>query len=870
MKLSARSLWTAFWVVMIFMASSFSMNAQKHNKYADSYNFRKGIEAFEARDTEKAEEAFIKEVGEHPTNGYAYLYIAHIQFVNAEYGEALSSIEQALKYIPKKDKEYKSACYYKRAGIYQALNKLDQAISDFTTAISYDREDEDSYWERAQIYYEQGKYDLADADYREMQKIDQNSAMTFMGLGRNELHRKNFQNAVDIFDNVVALYSDYSSGYAFRAEAYMGLGKYMEAASDVVKALELDYNDKAFGLMVSVADSAFVQMNIKLKAMAVTDSNNSYWPYCLGVINEHTKKYQDAITSYLKAIKLDESDMIYSRVSKCYEGMGEWASAIEYIDKAIALDEKDTDYLLSKADLYYEAGQPDTAIRVMDQYIDAVPDYAGGYYYRGWYKDNVKDVDGAIEDYTTVLTLDPDISSALLLRGTMYLLKDEADLAKKDFELVLQKDTVADNGSNAMYALFHLGRVEEAVQWMDKIMETHDDEGVWYEAACLYSLMGETEKSLYYLEESLKRGNKSYHHMMLDDDMDNVRTSDEFTALMAKYFPQETESGLTDSTLIEYTERVVEVPFTRQGGVTQVKCNINGLPLHFIFDTGAADVSISRVEATFMFKNNYLSPDDVIGKARYVDANGDISVGTVLNIKKITFGGLVLENVRAGVVESNNAPLLLGQSVLNRLGKIEIDYDKSVLKITSKEKVTLSRVSGEHNGHKYVDLGLSVKWATCNIGASSPEEYGDYFAWGETSTKNSFTEGKRKASAKSDISGNPLYDAARANWDGAWRMPTKAEYQELIDNCTWTWTTYAGKEGFVVTSKKNGNSIFLPAAGFKNDTALIGAGERSVYWSSTHHESYASYVYKLDLSCDVKEIGPLGPFFGLTVRPVTE
>jgi len=90
----------------------------------------------------------------------------------------------------------------------------------------------------------------------------------------------------------------------------MGLGKYMEAASDIVKALELDYDNKAFRLMVDVADSAFVQINTKLKAKAVTDSNNSYWPYCLGVINEHTKRYTDAITNYLKASKLDEDAVV--------------------------------------------------------------------------------------------------------------------------------------------------------------------------------------------------------------------------------------------------------------------------------------------------------------------------------------------------------------------------------------------------------------------------------------------------------------------------------------------------------------------------------------------------------------------------------
>ena len=540
MKISSRLLWVVFAIMLI--VCPVSLNAQKYNKYGDSYNFRKGMEALDERDSKKAEDSFRKEIDEHPENGYAYLYLAHIQQHNEEYGKALSSVDNALKYIPKKDKEYKGACHYKRAGIYRALDKYDEAILDYTMAISYNPDDEDSFWERAQIYFEQEKYDLADADYRAMQKLDANSPLSFMGLGRNEVKRGNFQNAVDLYDHVVALYPEYESGYSFRAEAYMGLKRYMEAASDIVKALELDYDNKAFGLMIEIADSAFVQISTKLKAMAVTDANSAYWPYCLGVINEHVKKYNDAITNYLKASKLDEDAMTYSRISSCYEDMGEWASAIEYMDKAISLDPKDTDYVLYKANIYYEAGQIQTAIEVMDQYIELVPDYAGGYYRRGWFKDNIKDIDGAIEDYTTSITLDSDYPYAIMSRGNMYLLKGENELAKKDFEMVVQKDTIPEEGSCTMYALMHLGRNDEAIEWMNKMLESSEEEGVRYEAACLYSLMGDIEKSLYYLEESLKRGNKSYHHMMTDDDIDNIRNLDAFKALMEKYFPQENKS----------------------------------------------------------------------------------------------------------------------------------------------------------------------------------------------------------------------------------------------------------------------------------------------------------------------------------------
>ena len=137
--------------------------------------------------------------------------------------------------------------------------------------------------------------------------------------------------------------------------------------------------------------------------------------------------------------------------------------------------------------------------------------------------------------------------------------------------------------------------------------------------------------------------------------------------------------------LSEYIEKVVEIPFTRSNGVTKVKCTINELPLQFVFDTGASTVSISSVEATFMYKNDYLTAKDFVGKTQFVDANGDISIGTIINLRKVSFGGLELENVRASVVANDAAPLLLGQSILSRLGKVEIDNEHNVLKITTKE-----------------------------------------------------------------------------------------------------------------------------------------------------------------------------------------
>ncbi len=181
--------------------------------------------------------------------------------------------------------------------------------------------------------------------------------------------------------------------------------------------------------------------------------------------------------------------------------------------------------------------------------------------------------------------------------------------------------------------------------------------------------------------------------------------------------------------------------------------------------------------------------------------------------------------------------------------------------------------SGYINGHEYVDLGLpsGLKWATCNVGASSPSGYGNYYAWGETSTKSEYTPSNSKTygdSSYGNIGGNSGTDAACANWGSTWRLPTKAECEELKDRCTWTWTTQGGHNGYKVKGP-NGNTIFLPAAGFRSGTSLIIAGDRGYYWISTPY-SDSSYAYYLYFNNSDRDVDWDSRYDGRSVRPVSE
>ena len=191
-----------------------------------------------------------------------------------------------------------------------------------------------------------------------------------------------------------------------------------------------------------------------------------------------------------------------------------------------------------------------------------------------------------------------------------------------------------------------------------------------------------------------------------------------------------------------------------------------------------------------------------------------------------------------------------------------------------------------NNGHEYVDLGLSVKWATCNVGASKPEEYGDYFAWGETQPKDYYdwstykwcngsydTLTKYNTNSSDGTVDNKTTldlsdDAARANWGGSWRMPTSAEQDELCNNCTWTCTKINGVEVYKVTSNINGNFIFLPIAGYRRYSDLKYAGGYGDYWSSSLDTDNPKGAYELSLCSDHVGRSSESSCYGLSVRPV--
>ena len=189
----------------------------------------------------------------------------------------------------------------------------------------------------------------------------------------------------------------------------------------------------------------------------------------------------------------------------------------------------------------------------------------------------------------------------------------------------------------------------------------------------------------------------------------------------------------------------------------------------------------------------------------------------------------------------------------------------------NKEDWNLEPAGGDlaalNNGHSYVDLGLSVKWASCNIGATDPWEAGNFFAWGETTSKESFTtDTYTHPEAESLTLTN---DAAFTNWGGTWRMPTAKEIQELLDKCNWRYAKYPNSNvyGYKVTSRVEGftrNYIFLPVTGYKDGAGLCST-DAGYYWSANSNKAYPKSLY---FTSRKNECQDANPYYGYAVRAV--
>ena len=663
---------------------------------AQSYNFEQGVKAYDNGDIDKALDYFGREINDNPKAALSLYYRAIIYNYRDQNSFALRDINNSIKYFSSKDKILLSGAHRLRGDIYHKIENHEKTFEDYAMALKLSPENPQIYIDRAQIYFDLNQYSKAESDYKKALEIDESLVVPYAGLGRNYINQKKYSEAEKILNQLIRLSPEYTAGYKFRARVYFEQNKFDEAINDIFYGFQLDDTDKGMrSLFITYSEKNYPLAFSKVNAQISSHPEKDLWYFIRAQLFEDKYNHLAAISDYNKLIELSDiaykSDILSYRAI-CYKNAGMYEQSIADFTEALSIDSTNAYYYSRRGDVKRLAGNYKGAKDDFTKAISIEPRDSWFYYRRGWIEEGyLKNIESGLNDYNVAISIDKDYAYTYLNRGRLYenQLRNPTK-AREDFNRILLLDTlIHENGNCRQYALFHLVRIDESIQWLNKIIEQYPTDGNYYDACCLYSLMNKPNEAIAKLKLAFENGYRDFIHLADDRDLDNIHNLTEFKNLVAEW-KAIFEESLKSEFVVKKEEtdvvfQTVSIPMKVSGtGTYEVPCKINELKLNLIFDTGASDITISKTEAEFMLKNDYLSKNDITGTSSYMIANGDIEIGTTIIFRKVDFGGLILKNVKASVIENKNAPLLFGQSALSKYGKITIDNEKKIISITAK------------------------------------------------------------------------------------------------------------------------------------------------------------------------------------------
>lgn len=464
---------------------------------------------------------------------------------NDNYVEALDYCSRAIEHHTRKSRYDDSWLYYCRGNIEALLGKYNDAIADFTEALELTPKKD--YQHRAQILYNmsgchyfKGDYKRVEADLVQALEYDQGKLRVeiIYALGDLCVEMQEYDNALLSADVMIQMGENPAYAHYLKAYAYLGLEDY-EAAIDNAIAMamyslrpvdeyELEWilwHDVEYArkrLHESIVED--VNNERVHQHLAIAEALHDY-EVMLPLIEVFSKNYDEEqgliwLTQYsANAGKYDEAALNITTLMEGAEG-------------------EDLYFLTAERCGYYRlAGEYDKALADASRLIELIPEEVYGYYTRGWIYELMGDDDAAMADYNQGIEVDDTYAYIYLMRGEQYLKMGETELAKADFERVLELDTEVTDGSCRHYALHFLGRKDEAIEWMERIIDADPyNHGYRYDEACLYARMGNVKRALDALRMALYYGYKSKAHIENDDELDPIRHTEAYKTLMNEYF----------------------------------------------------------------------------------------------------------------------------------------------------------------------------------------------------------------------------------------------------------------------------------------------------------------------------------------------
>ena len=658
----------------------------------NDYYFRRYNELInESNDVDKAMDLLNKQLELTPRSVEVLLERSKLYSYKKEYGKAISDVNDVIKYNNRKTSVNDYIPYVWRSDYYESIEEFDKALNDAAQAYKLALKNKNAPKDEirqigshyASLLYGNLRADEAKKIYNQLIQFDETDVDSQCELAFIHMQDEDYDKAAYLLNQAQKYDPTYSKIYLYQILVYCDLEQWENATDACILYFETDDAPESQWMFPAMSRCpAYALAQIK---DAINNSEYSaawrrlQWDFLI-VLHYYEQAIKE-MDSYEK--DLGGYEALYYQRAECYSELGLMDKAIDEISKAMDDDEPDYVYLCERGDYYRLAGKYKEAIEDFSAAIREEPTRSYAYYKRGWCYDLSGDTAKALASYNTGIGVESDDCWLLLMRGELYLGMGDTARANADFRQVLKYDNIVTSNSCRHYALHFLGRDEEAIEWMNKIIEEDpNDVGNYYDRACLFSRIGRLDEAVKYLIECLDYGYYSITHIEHDDDMDPIRDRDDFKEAIAKAkerINNRLDEYNIESPYIEHGE--YEIPFKRRGGVLEIQCELNGLRLPMIFDTGASEISISKTEGDFMLKNRYLSEKDIKGKKYFQNADGKVSECNAIVIHEVKIGDIVLNDVEGSITNSSNAPLLIGQSVLKQLGNITVDYERGVIVI---------------------------------------------------------------------------------------------------------------------------------------------------------------------------------------------
>lgn len=670
------------------LTSAFSLPAQDNR--TETSNFQNACDALSEKRYSDAYEYLQKEINADPGNGYAYCLTAILNYQTGQYQNTVLDATKAIEHLPSSDKTNTAKTYYFRALAHEALGHKESALKDYSSSIDLCPKETAFLLARGKFYFSIENYDKSDTDYRRVLALDSESITAMLGLGRNNVGRRLYKEAINYFTRIANNYPDASEPYAYRAEAFLLNEDFPAAIEDIVLALEIDDNPMATNLLYQCASLHFDETLATINSRIKTGNTSGKWLFYNGVVNFNAGNYDDSITGFNKALAISENASAAAYLSDCYLAKLNYTESLSYIDNAIGLDPDNPSYKNKKAMIYWYAGDLMNAILSETMAIDDI-DYHHYYYYRrGWYKELSGDLNGALEDYTQSISLYSYYPYSLMSRGRVYLKLGYTGKGNTDLEQCIDLNNELGENNCAQYAYFYLGNRQKAKDYMQSILAHSSSAGNLYDAACLYSLLSEIDSSLQYLDKSLASGYNNFTHIQNDPDLTNLRADSRYKSLLHRYcnaiVPDETSNDIDVPDKVEAENKAYdnktkeqyvyyEIPFTPAYGIRKVSGQLNGKNISLSFLNAATNVRISSFEASYLLANGFIKMSDINYNGKTVKSS-EIPVGAIIMLESLTVGNYTKENVEAVVVSNDNPAITFGKTFLGGTVTLGSNYIK--------------------------------------------------------------------------------------------------------------------------------------------------------------------------------------------------